>query len=137
LQLYSQWSIQILIVVYSKLHIMAIAKVALRLPKARVTSPRLVIARPVALHQRRGYAQPAETSAERRQPAQHVRIVEVGARDGLQNEKKTIPLETKVELIRRLAKTGLKDIEAGSFVSPKWVPQVRILIPRVLQLLGQ
>jgi hydroxymethylglutaryl-CoA lyase len=66
-----------------------------------------------------------------------VRIVEVGARDGLQNEKKTIPLETKVELIRRLAKTGLKDIEAGSFVSPKWVPQVRILVPRVLQLLRQ
>lgn len=54
----------------------------------------------------------------------HVKLVEVGARDGLQNEKKTIPLHTKIELIERLAKTGLSSIEAGSFVSPKWVPQV-------------
>jgi hydroxymethylglutaryl-CoA lyase len=53
-----------------------------------------------------------------------VKIVEVGPRDGLQNEKRTIPLATKIQLIERLAKTGLKDIEAGSFVSPKWVPQV-------------
>lgn len=56
-----------------------------------------------------------------------VKIVEVGPRDGLQNEKKTIPLTTKIELIERLAKTGLTDIEAGSFVAPKWVPQVRWL----------
>lgn len=54
-----------------------------------------------------------------------VRIVEVGPRDGLQNEKTTIPLATKIELIERLAQTGLTTIEAGSFVSPKWVPQVR------------
>ncbi len=54
-----------------------------------------------------------------------IKIVEVGPRDGLQNEKKTIPLTTKIELISRLAKTGLTDIEAGSFVAPKWVPQVR------------
>ncbi|TVY88555.1 3-hydroxy-3-isohexenylglutaryl-CoA/hydroxy-methylglutaryl-CoA lyase [Lachnellula willkommii] len=53
-----------------------------------------------------------------------VRLVEVGPRDGLQNEKKTIPLTTKIELISRLAKTGLTDIEAGSFVAPKWVPQM-------------
>jgi hydroxymethylglutaryl-CoA lyase len=53
-----------------------------------------------------------------------VRVVEVGPRDGLQNEKKSIPLTTKIELISRLAKTGLTDIEAGSFVAPKWVPQV-------------
>ena len=53
-----------------------------------------------------------------------VKIVEVGPRDGLQNEKKSIPLATKIELIERLAKTGLSWIEAGSFVSPKWVPQV-------------
>lgn len=53
-----------------------------------------------------------------------VKIVEVGPRDGLQNEKKTIPLQTKLELIRRLAQAGLSDIEAGSFVAPKWVPQV-------------
>ena len=50
--------------------------------------------------------------------------MEVGPRDGLQNEKKSIPLATKIELIERLAKTGLQTIEAGAFVSPKWVPQV-------------
>src|SRR5436305_1203481 len=53
-----------------------------------------------------------------------VRLVEVGARDGLQNEKVIVPLDTKIALIKRLALTGLKDIEAGSFVAPKWVPQV-------------
>ncbi len=53
-----------------------------------------------------------------------VKIVEVGPRDGLQNEKTSIPLATKIQFIERLAKTGLKDIEAGSFVAPKWVPQV-------------
>jgi len=53
-----------------------------------------------------------------------VRLVEVGPRDGLQNEGKAISLATKLELIRRLAKSGLSFIEAGSFVSPKWVPQV-------------
>ncbi|KAI5299424.1 hypothetical protein KEM55_002181 [Ascosphaera atra] len=54
----------------------------------------------------------------------HVRIVEVGPRDGLQNEKQTISLATKLELINRLAGTGLKTIETGSFVSPRWVPQM-------------
>ncbi|KAF2141270.1 uncharacterized protein K452DRAFT_351417 [Aplosporella prunicola CBS 121167] len=54
----------------------------------------------------------------------HVRIVEVGPRDGLQNEKQTIPLDTKIELVERLARTGLQTIEAGSFVSPKWTPQM-------------
>lgn len=54
----------------------------------------------------------------------YVKVVEVGPRDGLQNEKTTIPLATKLDLIQRLAKTGLATIEAGSFVSPKWVPQV-------------
>ncbi|KAG9230522.1 hypothetical protein BJ875DRAFT_153195 [Amylocarpus encephaloides] len=53
-----------------------------------------------------------------------VRIVEVGPRDGLQNEKTVIPVTTKIELVEKLAKTGLRDIEAGSFVSPKWVPQM-------------
>jgi len=53
-----------------------------------------------------------------------VRIIEVGPRDGLQNEKKSIPVETKIELVRRLAGTGIGVIEAGSFVAPKWVPQV-------------
>ena len=52
------------------------------------------------------------------------RIVEVGPRDGLQNEKSAIDLEVKLGLIERLSRTGLRNIEAGSFVSPKWVPQM-------------
>jgi isopropylmalate/homocitrate/citramalate synthase len=54
----------------------------------------------------------------------HVRIVEVGPRDGLQSEREQLPAATKVELIDRLSATGLKTIEAGAFVSPKWVPQM-------------
>jgi hydroxymethylglutaryl-CoA lyase len=57
------------------------------------------------------------------QPAQ-VRIVEVGPRDGLQNEKTIIPTTAKIELIDRLTATGLQTVEATSFVSPKWVPQL-------------
>lgn len=53
-----------------------------------------------------------------------VRIVEVGARDGLQNEKTIVPAATKIALIDRLSDTGLRTIEATSFVSPKWVPQL-------------
>lgn len=53
-----------------------------------------------------------------------VKIVEVGPRDGLQNEKQTIALQHKIELIENLADAGLTVIEAGSFVSPKWVPQM-------------
>jgi hydroxymethylglutaryl-CoA lyase len=53
-----------------------------------------------------------------------VTIVEVGPRDGLQNEKQTLPAATKIELINRLANCGVAVIEAGSFVSPKWVPQM-------------
>jgi hydroxymethylglutaryl-CoA lyase len=53
-----------------------------------------------------------------------VRIVEVGPRDGLQNEKAIIPTADKIELIDRLSATGLRSIEATSFVSPKWVPQL-------------
>jgi len=67
------------------------------------------------------------TSSHRR-GADFVRLVEVGPRDGLQNEKTSIPVDTKIELIRRLARTGLRTIEAGSFVSPKWVPQVSFLV---------
>ena len=54
----------------------------------------------------------------------HVRIVEMGPRDGLQNEGQVVPLTTKLELIERLADAGLREIEATSFVSPKWVPQM-------------
>jgi len=53
-----------------------------------------------------------------------VRIVEVGPRDGLQNEKQPIDAATKIELIEALAKAGVSYIEAGSFVNPKWVPQM-------------
>ena len=53
-----------------------------------------------------------------------VRIVEVGPRDGLQNEKHIVATADKVELINRLSATGLRSIEATSFVSPKWVPQL-------------
>jgi hydroxymethylglutaryl-CoA lyase len=53
-----------------------------------------------------------------------VRIAEMGPRDGLQNEKQLVDTETKVELIARLGAAGLKVIEATSFVSPRWVPQM-------------
>jgi len=53
-----------------------------------------------------------------------VKIVEVGPRDGLQNEKQIVPTAIKIELINRLAEAGVRVIEATSFVSPKWVPQM-------------
>jgi hydroxymethylglutaryl-CoA lyase len=53
-----------------------------------------------------------------------VRIVEVGPRDGLQNEPHVVPIATKVELIERLADAGLSSVEAGAFVSPRSVPQM-------------
>jgi len=53
-----------------------------------------------------------------------VKIVDVGPRDGLQNEKEVVPTDAKVELIHRLGEAGLPVVEAGSFVSPKWVPQM-------------
>ena len=55
---------------------------------------------------------------------QRVKIVEVGPRDGLQNESQLVPAAVKVELIDRLGMAGLKTIEAAAFVSPKWVPQM-------------
>jgi len=53
-----------------------------------------------------------------------VRIVDVGPRDGLQNEKQEVPTKVKLELIERLADAGLKAVEATAFVSPKWIPQM-------------
>ena len=53
-----------------------------------------------------------------------VKIVDVGPRDGLQNEKSHVPAAVKVELVHRLQRAGLKEIEVTSFVSPKWVPQM-------------
>ena len=55
---------------------------------------------------------------------QKVKIVEVGPRDGLQNEKEFVPIEVKVELINQLSEAGFPNIEAASFVSPKWIPQM-------------
>ena len=55
---------------------------------------------------------------------QQVKIVEVGPRDGLQNESKPITLQDKITLVNNLSETGLKYIETGSFVSPRWVPQM-------------
>ena len=56
--------------------------------------------------------------------SEFVRLYEVGPRDGLQNEARIISVEHKISLIRALVATGLKDIEVGSFVSEKWLPQM-------------
>ena len=53
-----------------------------------------------------------------------VRLIDVGPRDGLQNEKTPVPAAVKVELVHRLQQAGLKEIEVTSYVSPKWVPQM-------------
>ncbi len=53
-----------------------------------------------------------------------VRVVEVGPRDGLQNEVQAVPVETRVAFVEALADAGLTTVEAGSFVSPRWVPQM-------------
>ena len=57
--------------------------------------------------------------------AKKIQIVEVGPRDGLQNEKEWVRTETKIALIEKLAESGITKIETASFVSPKWVPQMR------------
>ena len=54
----------------------------------------------------------------------HVQLIDVGPRDGLQNEKQAVPTAVKIELVPRLQDAGLKEIEVTSFVSPKWVPQM-------------
>lgn len=56
--------------------------------------------------------------------AEHIKIVEVGPRDGLQNEKQFVNTAVKIELVNRLSAAGFANIEAASFVSPKWVPQM-------------
>jgi len=54
----------------------------------------------------------------------HVTLVDVGPRDGLQNEAQPVPAAAKIELVTRLQQAGLREIEVSSFVSPKWVPQM-------------
>ena len=66
-----------------------------------------------------------------------VKIVEVSPRDGLQNEKKIIDLNTKLALINKLADAGLQNIEVTGFVSPKWVPQLADAIQLCQQLTPQ
>ncbi|MCY4320922.1 MAG: hydroxymethylglutaryl-CoA lyase [Bdellovibrionaceae bacterium] len=66
-----------------------------------------------------------------------MKFLEVSPRDGLQNEKKILSLEDKTALIIKLAQTGLKRIELGSFVSPKWIPQMKDskeLVQKILKL---
>ena len=58
-------------------------------------------------------------------PRKPISIVEVGLRDGLQNEQQSVPLHIKKGLLDALVKTGLKNIEVGAFVSPDWVPQMK------------
>lgn len=72
----------------------------------------------------RAFGTSAEMSFQGHMLPKEVTIYEVGPRDGLQNEKAVIPSSVKVELINRLSNTGLRVIEATSFVSPKWVPQL-------------
>jgi hydroxymethylglutaryl-CoA lyase len=60
-----------------------------------------------------------------------VKVVEVGPRDGLQNEKNIVPTSVKIELIHKLVASGLSVVEATSFVSPRWVPQVIYGVPKV------
>lgn len=106
------------------IHEFSFSKGFLTLTELRImaTRPRLNFLAPLRRpHYFRRYA------TESRLASDHVRIVEVGPRDGLQNEKKSISKETKLDLIQRLAKTGVTTIEAGSFVPAKWVPQVCIL----------
>jgi len=85
-----------------------------------ILSQRILARRTAQSLYRRSFNQSTKRSAD------HVRVIEVGPRDGLQNEKQSIPVEAKLELIRRLAQTGIQTIEAGSFVAPKWVPQVML-----------
>jgi hydroxymethylglutaryl-CoA lyase len=70
-----------------------------------------------------GLPMPIPAPEQANLPAE-VTIWEVGARDGLQNEQETVPLEVKIEFLRRLADAGLGVLEATSFVHPKWVPQL-------------
>lgn len=73
----------------------------------------------LALSQRTSFVRYRSSAAE-----PDVRILEVGPRDGLQNIKQKVDTPVKIELIRRLANAGCRAIEAASFVSPKWIPQL-------------
>eukprot|EP00127_Corallochytrium_limacisporum_P003136 Clim_evm65s146 gene=Clim_evmTU65s146 len=92
---------------------------------ANILSRRSVLARQVAPSLRRYLSMPSHPPpAATAHIPNEVKIVEVGPRDGLQNEKTTVPTELKVEFINDLARAGLPVVESTSFVSAKWVPQM-------------
>jgi hypothetical protein len=88
-------------------------------PKEKMRKSVRVLSSPVVAQRVRSY------SAVNATLPKFVRIVEVGLRDGLQNEKSLVPLQTKLTLLNKLYAAGLRTIEAGAFVSPKWVPQMK------------
>ncbi|XP_041069188.1 hydroxymethylglutaryl-CoA lyase, mitochondrial-like isoform X1 [Carcharodon carcharias] len=88
---------------------------------AAMLFPRLPVVAAVAFH--RALATTTSAAVAQSLP-EHVKIVEVGPRDGLQNEKVIVPADVKIQLINLLSETGLPVVEATSFVSPKWVPQM-------------
>ena len=63
-------------------------------------------------------------STPQSKPKETIQVFEVGPRDGLQNERVRVPTEAKIDMVERLAAAGVKDIEVGSFVHPKWIPQM-------------
>ena len=73
---------------------------------------------------RRGASPRQQRGVSRHACHAHVTLVDVGPRDGLQNEKQTVDAARKIELVHRLQAAGLREIEVTSFVSPKWVPQM-------------
>ena len=79
---------------------------------------------------RRPQVEPVDGLPER------VRIYEVGARDGLQNEKQIVPVQDKATFVRMLAEAGLDTIEVTSFVSPTWVPQLARQIATLDRMCG-
>ncbi|KAL1840083.1 hypothetical protein VTJ49DRAFT_818 [Mycothermus thermophilus] len=87
-------------------------------------SRRLLASRPCMRAATRSFATATSSTQQRASSDYRIKLVEVGPRDGLQNEKTAIPVSVKLDLIDRLAKTGMTTIEAGAFVSPKWVPQM-------------
>ena len=98
---------------------------ALLIPRIRKKSTRLrtILCLSSSQHPRTSQLRSLITSSALKDSSS-VRILEVGPRDGLQNIKRTIDTPVKVELIQRLASAGLGAIEATSFVSPKWIPQL-------------
>ncbi|KAG5460105.1 MAG: hypothetical protein BJ554DRAFT_7890 [Olpidium bornovanus] len=98
---------------------------ALRALSASSAPPAVVTLSSAAAAARRSYSSALSQFPEvARQTGAFVKVVEVGPRDGLQNEKKNVPTDVKIDLINRLSDAGLPVVECTSFVSPKWVPQV-------------